>query len=159
MKNMSEGHYIELWVKALLENIQTMAEMEGNPGNAATQPPVFVSRGLAVIIGITGARPGRIILDTDMETARQLSEVFNGETGLEEDDIIDSMAEFANIVSGHGITQVNNLQTNLALMLTPPSVFFGNKINIASPKINAEVATIDTPAGSVKISVGFEGGC
>jgi len=155
---MSEGNYIELWVNALLKNIQTMAEMEGNPGQTVAQPTIFVSRGLAVIIGITGARSGRIILDINMETARQLSEVFNGETGLEEDNIIDSMAEFANIVSGHGITQVNNLQTNLALMLTPPSVFRGNKINITSPKINAEVVEIDTPAGSVKISVGFEGG-
>ena len=158
MKNMNEVHYIELWVNALLKNIQTMAEMEGKPGQAEAQPPVFVSRGLAVIIGITGAKPGRIILDTTMETARQLSEIFNGETGLEEDDIIDSMAEFANIVSGHGITAVNNRQVNLGLMLTPPSVFLGNKINITSPKINAEVSTIETPAGFIKISVGFEGG-
>ena len=155
---MSEGNYIELWVKAVLKNIQAMAEMEGNPGQAVAQPQVFMSRGLAVIIGITGSRSGRIIIDTTMETARQLSEVFNCETGLEEDDIIDSMAEFANIVSGHGITQVNNLQKSWALMLTPPSAFWGNKINITSPKINAEVVEIDTPAGFVKISVGFEGG-
>ena len=156
---MTKGNYIELWVNALLGNIQAMAEMHGNPSPAVAQSPVFVSQGLAIIIGITGVRSGRIILDTDMETARQLSEVFNGETGIADEDIVDSMAEFANIVSGHGITQVNNLHTNLALMLTPPSVFWGDKINITSPKINAEVVTIDTPAGYVKISVGFEGGC
>lgn len=155
---MNKGNYIEYWINGLLDNIQTMAEMEGISRPVEAQPPVFVSRGLAIIIGITGARSGRIILDTDMETARQLSEVFNGETGLEEEEIVDSMAEFANIVSGHGITKVNNLQTKLALMLTPPSVFWGERINITSPKINAEVVTIDTPAGSIKISVGFEGG-
>lgn len=43
-------------------------------------------------------------------------------------------------------------------MLTPPSVFMGSKINITSPKINAEVIEVDTPVGYVKISVGFEGG-
>ncbi|WP_378954483.1 chemotaxis protein CheX [Pelosinus sp. sgz500959] len=155
---MSEGNYIELWIHALLKNIQTMAEIEGKPRQTVAQPTVFVSRGLAVIIGITGLRPGRIILDSDMETARQLSEIFNGETYLEEDDIIDSIAEFANIVSGHGITQINNLEKNLALLLTPPSVFLGKKINITSPKINAEVIEIDTSVGSIKISVGFEGG-
>jgi len=155
---MSEGNDIEFWVKGLLNNIQAMTELEGTPGQAVAQPSVFVSRGLAVIIGITGGRPGRIILDTSLETARQLSERFNGETGLEDDDIIDSMAEFANIVSGHGITQVNNLKKHMALMLTPPSVFWGNKIHITSPKINAEVVEVDTPVGSIKISVGFEGG-
>lgn len=155
---MNKGNYIDLWTNALLQNIQAMAEIEGKPSQVVVQPPVFLSQGLVVIIGITGSRAGRIILDTSMETARQLSEVFNGETGLTEDDIIDSIAEFANIVSGHGLTQINNLQGNMALTLTPPSVFFGNKIKITSPKINAEVVEIDTPVGSVKISVGFEGG-
>lgn len=158
MKNMNDGNYIELWVNALLKNIQAMADITGKPSSAVAQPPVFISQGVAVIIGITGAKPGRIILDTSMETALQLSEAFNGESGLAEDEIIDSMAEFTNIVSGHGITQVNNAQEKLTLMLTPPSVFWGNNIKITSPKINAEVVTIETPVGLIKISVGFEGG-
>jgi CheY-specific phosphatase CheX len=155
---MSTVNYIEVWIQGLLKNIQTMAEMEGRFVATVAQLPIFVSQGLVVIVGVTGARPGRIILDTSMDTARQLSEAFNGETDLTEDDIIDSMAEFANIVSGHSITQINNSEGQLNLMLTPPSIFFGNKINITSPKIKAEVIEVDTPAGMIKISVGFEGG-
>ena len=155
---MNNGNYMDFWMNALLNNIQEMADFQGISGQVVPQGTVFASRGLAVIVGITGARPGRIILDTSIETARLLSEIFNGETELADDHIIDSMAEFANIVSGHGITQINNLHKGFALMLTPPSVFMGSKINITSPKINAEVIEIDTPVGYVKISVGFEGG-
>ena len=131
--------------------------MEAQAGEPVKQETAFASQGFAVVIGITGKRPGRIILDTSQQAAQKLSDAINGEV-CEEDFVLDTLAELTNIVSGNGITKVNNANPGMGLMLTPPSLFIGDELTIVSPKLNAEVVTVVTPAGDVFLSVGFEGG-
>ena len=59
---------------------------------------------------------------------------------------------------GNGITTVNNANSGMGLMLTPPSIFIGNQLTIVSPKLNAEVVAVTTPLGLINLSIGFEGG-
>ena len=153
---MDDNTYIEFFASSLLNIIRAMAEMECTAKESVNQPPVYVSRGLTVYIGITGAKPGRVILDTSMETALKLSEVFNCEKGLTDEAVFNSMAEFANMVAGHGISQIKNLQKYRDLMLTPPSIFFGREINISSHKLRSVTVEIETPVGLITISLGFE---
>lgn len=150
------ANYLEHFAASMLQNLQEMAGMEGQTGTPVPQETSFVSMGFSVIIGITGKRPGRIILDTKQETACKLSEAINGEE-CDEEFLLDTMAELTNIVSGNGITTVNNANQGMGLMLTPPSLFLGNELTIVSPKLNAEVVMIQTPVGEILLSVGFEG--
>lgn len=150
------ANYLEHFAASMLQNLQEMAGMEGQTGTPVPHETSFVSMGFSVIIGITGKRPGRIILDTKQETACKLSEAINGEE-CDEEFLLDTMAELTNIVSGNGITTVNNANQGMGLMLTPPSLFLGNELTIVSPKLNAEVVMIQTPVGEILLSVGFEG--
>ena len=154
---MNESNYIDFFVSSLLNIIRAMAEMECITKEAVTQSPVHVSQGLAVYIGITGSKQGRVILDTSRETALKLSEGFNCEKGLTDEVVFNTMAEFANMVAGHGISQIKNLQKYRDLMLTPPSIFIGNEISISSHKIRSISVEIETPVGLINISIGFEG--
>lgn len=153
---MSEN-YLEHFAASMVENLREMAGMEASFNPPTHQETAFASQGFAVIIGITGKRPGRIILDTQQGTARKISDTINGEE-CDAEFILDTMAELTNIVSGNGITRVNNANPGMGLMLTPPSLFLGNPLTIVSPKLNAEVVTVKTPVGDVFLSIGFEGG-
>lgn len=151
------ANYLDVFAASLVENLQAMAGMAAQPGSAAPQEMSFSSKGFAVIIGITGKRPGRVILDTDQDTAKKISEAINGEE-CDEEFVLDTMAELTNIVSGNGTTQVNNHYPGLGLMLTPPSIFTGSQLTLVSPKLNAEIISVTTPVGVIVLSVGFEGG-
>jgi CheY-specific phosphatase CheX len=119
----------------------------------------MVSYGMVVIVGITGARPGRMIMDTGRETARQISQLINGESyDIDDQFILYTMAELANIVSGKAISHINNMYRGLGLRLTPPGIFRGDLLQVSSPRINAEMISISTPLGDFSLSVGFEGG-
>ena len=151
------ANYLEHFAASMVENLQEMAGMEAQSNPPTAQEVAFASKGFAVIIGITGKRPGRVILDTQEETAKKLSEAINGEV-CDEEFVLDTMAELTNIVSGNGITTINNANPGMGLMLTPPSLFIGKDLMLVSPKLNAEVVTVSTPVGDVCLSIGFEGG-
>lgn len=154
---MSEN-YLDSFAKAVRENLLAMADLESEIGHPIPQLDSFASSGIAVIIGITGKRPGRIIFDTSQGTAHKISQLINGEDQINEELMLDTLAEFGNIVSGHATTIINNLNKGYNLMLTPPSIFFGAKLNIISPKLQAEFINVKTPAGDLTVSVGFERG-
>ena len=151
------ANYLEHFSASMLQNLQEMAGLEAEASQPAAQETAFASQGFSVIIGITGKRPGRIILDTTQETACKLSNTINGEE-CDEEFVLDTMAELTNIVSGNGITTVNNANSGMGLMLTPPSIFIGSQLTIVSPKLNAEVVAVTTPLGLINLSIGFEGG-
>ena len=151
------ANYLEHFSASMLQNLQEMAGLEAAANQPAGQETAFASHGFSVIVGITGKRPGRIILDTTQETACKLSNTINGEE-CDEEFVLDTMAELTNIVSGNGITTVNNANPGMGLMLTPPSIFIGNELTIVSPKLNAEVVMVTTPVGLINLSIGFEGG-
>ena len=150
------ANYLEHFAASMVKNLREMADMEARFDPPTRQETAFASQGFAVIIGITGKRPGRIILDTDKDTASKLSEVINGEE-CDEEFVLDTMAELTNIVSGNGISFVNNANPGMGMMLTPPSLFLGNPLTIVSPKLNADVVTVNTPVGPICLSIGFEG--
>jgi len=154
---MTDVNCLKHFAVAIKNNLSSMALTEAQIGEIQVQQMSFSSKGFAVIIGITGGRSGRVIIDTDMATAKALSNSINGED-IDEEFVLDTMAEVANIVSGNGISLVNNANPGMRLMLTPPSIFLGEKLMIVSPKLNAEMMTIHTDFGELLISIGFEGG-
>jgi CheY-specific phosphatase CheX len=149
--------YLNHFAVAIKKNLSDMAATAVEVGEAQEQPMSFSSRGFAVIVGITGQQSGRIIFDTDSVTAKRLSDAINGED-TDEEFVLDTMAEVANIISGNGISLVNNANPGLGLMLTPPSVFLGEHLSIVSPKMSAEMVNVKTDFGDLLVSIGFEGG-
>lgn len=159
MENNNKNNYLSFFTRSLVETLSEMSEQDCQVSGPREQPGTITSRGVAVIIGITGARRGRIILDCSRETAWKLSQLINGEEyDINDNFILYTMSELTNILSGRAITMVNNANKGLGLRLTPPGIFFGDRLYITSPRIDAEMIGVSTPAGSLQVSVGFEGG-
>lgn len=146
------------FAKAIKKNLKEMADVDCQFGSTALQDEGFTSAGLAVIIGITGAMPGRVIIDASRSVAESLSLVINGDETLEWEMVMDTMAELTNIISGNAISFINNEKKGLGLSLTPPSVFCGDEMKIISPKLKAQLIPIQLPQGELRVSVGFEEG-
>jgi CheY-specific phosphatase CheX len=143
---------------ALKDVLADMAGLDCSLGETEAQRGALESRGLAVILGITGKISGRGILDTSREVACKLCGMMNGEEyGLEDEFVLSSMAELVNILSGNATTNINNKHRGLSLRLSPPSVFVGKRLNLTSPKVKADIIRMETAAGNINLSVGFEG--
>jgi DNA-binding NarL/FixJ family response regulator len=155
---LQDDSLLECFRTALKETLAEMAGLDCSFGETMPQHGVLESKGLAVIMGITGGMSGRLILDTTREVACRLCGMMNAEEyALEDDFVLFSMSEFLNILSGNAITKINNRSRGLSLRLTPPSVFVGKRLNINSPKVKAGIIVMETAAGAVQLSVGFEG--
>lgn len=149
--------YAELFRSALEDNLQDIVpDCTVSLANEAGW--AFTSQGLAVVMGITGKRQGRIILDMSAATAAAFTEMMLGKPPANEEEIHYSVAEFANIVNGHGISYINNQFASMDLRLTPPGIIFGSEISIVNPKLQSTVIYADTSVGRIALSVGFAGG-
>lgn len=112
-----------------------------------------------MIVGLTGERPGFVILDTDRETARRLCELIDGQAhSLEDDFVLHTLAEFAYIVTGHAVTVVNDAPEGAHFEMTPPSLFCGDEVKVTGHRVEAEAFDADTPVGKLSVTVGFERG-
>jgi len=120
----------------------------------------FICHGLAIIIGITGTRQGRMILDLSSEVAAIFAQKVLEVDEVSEEDIINSAAEFANIIAGHSVSQINNIfkDHDFEVRITPPSVFIGKALTIINPKMASSTVKAQTEIGQLYVNVGFVGG-
>ncbi len=140
------------------DNLKEMAGLDCSFGETVAQQGILESKGLAVIMGVTGNISGRVILDTSREVAGKLCGMINGEECDPEDNfVLISLAEFLNILSGNAVSAINNRHKGLNLRLAPPGIFVGRRLKINSPKVKAEIIKVETTAGDIYLSVGFEG--
>ena len=158
MEQMQDD-YLAIFAETLEKHIGEMTGLVCKKGQATVQPATLASAGVAVVIGVTGSKRGRVILDVGRETAKKLADLVDGETyDINDEFITYTIAELTNIVAGQAITVINNMEKGLSLRLTPPSIFFGDKLFLTSPKVEAKVIIVSTPEGDIGFSVGFEGG-
>ena len=153
--------YIQAYKESFVEVLDSMTGIKGTISGPDAQEISFTLTGMAVIIGITGKYPGRIILWMNAETVSKLANAVNAgndELVADEEYMMDIVAEFCNITAGHATTKVNNANDELNLMITPPGIFSGVDMGIISPKIKSELLISNTSIGKVFISIGFERG-
>lgn len=151
--------YLEHFISSLKRNLMELVELDCAVSDPRPQPNTFESNGLAVIIGLTGERPGFVILDTNREAARRLCGLIDGQAHSSEGDfVLHALAELANIVAGHAVTAINNAPESTHFEMTPPGLFCGDKVKVTGHRVEAEVFDADTPVGKLSVTVGFEGG-
>jgi len=152
-------HFLEYFIAALKKNIVDMTGMDIIAMNHSAGPK-SISHGLAVIIGITGSKQGRIMLDVSMSVAKEFANKLLGTDSVSDEDVINSIAEFANIIAGHSISQINNLlrDQEFEIRLTPPSILIGESVAVINPKMASNTITAQMDIGSLYMNVGFVGG-
>nr|WP_273701713.1 chemotaxis protein CheX [Tepidanaerobacter acetatoxydans] len=116
------------------------------------------SKGIAVVIGIIGKYSGRMILDMSIETATDLSNKMLKRECKQANEIIATIGEFANIISGNACSMLNRENKVFGLRVSPPSVFYGKSLNISSANFKTSSIIIDTEFGEMLLNIGFSRG-
>lgn len=161
IQHVQEGwqeKYLEYFLQSFQNNLLDMAKLECELTANLAQGGKFTSQGLAIIIGLTGNPQGRMILDSNLEVARSLTQRLLGKNVVTDDDILHGIAEMASIICGHSVSGINNVYKKMELRLTPPSILFGEILSIVNPKLKSFVVTAQTEIGQLNMSVGFAGG-
>lgn len=112
---------------------------------------------LSSIVGVVGLNKGRVHVEMNEEMAQKLFENSNGEPVKDEMDLCFYLAEFANMITGSGITKLNNTYKGINLRLTPPAIFAGENLVITTSKVHLFSKLYKTNFGTVRIEIGFEG--
>lgn len=114
---------------------------------------------VAVIIGIAGKTKGRILLESDFETASNFAIAMNdGDFFESPQEMYFYIAEFANMYCGRATTYINNEYKDREFWLTPPAIFSANGLEITSPSISSESAFYSGEQGCFLVDIGIEEG-
>ena len=120
---------------------------------SSNPPATLDSQGVCAIVGITGSRSGRVIVDTSHEAAANFAHAMLGHSASPEEALA-GVAELANVVCGRGISRANRISKGLDLRITPASLLEGKRLVISSlPNHQILSMTAETPLGSFLISM------
>ena len=149
-------NFIEHIKISMLESFPTLFEGEITFKEQKACNGVILSMGVAVVVGVTGSKKGRVLVDMEQQTAKKLGEVLA--PGLDDEDFpLYAAAELCNIVAGGATTNMNNQNRELGLRLAPPSIFSGIQSKIYSPNLSTQVLSFDTTYGLINLNVGLAG--
>ena len=148
--------YIEFFKQSIKESFEDMFGERIILENEAQAPGWISSKGVAAIVGISGKKKGRVLIDMCLDTALELAKKLISDWN-DEDFALFTIAEFCNIVSGGAITLINDKLRRRALRLAPPSIFAGSNFKLFSPKLDSVLLNFDTRFGEIDFHIGFEG--
>ena len=150
--------YAKAFDRALQQGILTMIGVTSKVELTVYEKKYLSVDGIAVIIGLTGYPVGRAIMYMSAETMKAFAETMLGTNELTEDEINEAVEEAANIVIGHGVSNINDVFKDKEIRITPPGTICGNGIRIASPKLTTFKLTASTKVGDILMNVGFAEG-
>ncbi len=111
---------------------------------------------LSIIIGITGNTNGRILLNTTVESGKNLAKIMNFGDELEsEEELYVYLAEFANMFCGRAATYINNKFGKREIWITPPAIFSAKDLDIVTPNVTSLQAYYKTSFGNFIVDIGF----
>ncbi len=118
-----------------------------------------VSRGVSVVMGIIGKYGGRMILDMSYDTAKKITDTLLKKDIQNKQEIINTMAEIANIVAGNACSLLNKSNKLLGLRVAPPTVVYGESLNISKSELDCLASTkAESVFGEIYMSIGFKRG-
>lgn len=148
--------YINFFKASIKEVFEGMFDETITLENETSAPGWISSKGVAVVIGITGGKKGRVLLDMPLDTVIGLA--IRLDPDLNNEDIANfTVAEFCNIASGGAITAINDNFKRNVLRLATPSIFTGENLKIFSPNLKAVLLSYTTRLGKIDFHIGFEG--
>jgi len=148
--------YIDFFKDSIKEAFEGMFEEIITLESETLAPGWISSKGVAVIVGLTGEKKGRVLLDMPLNTARELAVRLDPDLN-DEDLALFTVAEFCNTASGGAITAINDKSRRVGLRLATPSIFTGINSQIFSPNLKAVLLSYNTRLGKIDFHIGFEG--
>ena len=125
--------YINPFVRATMDALSTMAELEIEKTNLTVKSGEGASYDISGIIGLAGEVCGSVVLSFPRATAYKIVSKFLGERKLTlDDDVQDAIGELTNIVAGGAKRDLSQLGYGFKIGL--PSVVVGPGHTVVRPK-------------------------
>ncbi|WGK69077.1 chemotaxis protein CheX [Candidatus Haliotispira prima] len=108
--------------------------------------------GLVAVIGLTGRAEGRVLLGMEERTALNIANAINGEEFIEVNEMVQAtIQEIANMLTGRAITELHEM--GFVFDITPPAIFMGKEMSMASASQEILILPLETELGLVDVSV------
>jgi len=146
----------ETFKEALAQNITRIAKTPVAFASGSKIKTPYISQGITAVIGIIGQYSGSMIIDISDQSAKKIAETTLRRPVKDDREVIDMVAELANIIAGIACSMINNQNKNFGLRVSPPSIFHGNTLEIISPNVNLKKCFAETDFGSIFLAVGFK---
>ncbi|HOF02302.1 MAG TPA: chemotaxis protein CheX [Spirochaetota bacterium] len=147
--------YINPFVDSAMQILSSTVSKDLKRRDISLKPSLTPMMGVVIIVGLAGQVSGRLIIDTDKDTALKIASAMNQEELKEFDEMTyATLTELANMITGKAVTKLHEL--GFQFDLTPPALFTGDNIQISDNKIESLVVPIEMPQGRVEIIVGIK---
>ncbi|HPY88266.1 MAG TPA: chemotaxis protein CheX [Spirochaetota bacterium] len=147
--------YINPFVDSAMQILSSTVSKDLKRRDISLKPSLTPMMGVVIIVGLAGQVSGKLIIDTDKDTALKIASAMNQEELKEFDEMTyATLTELANMITGKAVTKLHEL--GFQFDLTPPALFTGDNIQISDNKIESLVVPIEMPQGRVEIIVGIK---
>lgn len=144
--------YINPFVDATHNILEDVFKMPVRKGKLSLRGEPVASKGIVVVIGLTGDAEGRVLFDMEPDTAVKIACVMNNKGfNFVQPMVLDSIAELVNMIMGKALTILNDKGFNFRL--TPPMVFTGNAVVQSTVHLETLVVPFTTDYGEFIINV------
>lgn len=115
------------------------------------------SKGISIIMGISGKYCGKILCDISQDTAMKFATNILKREPENTQEMFNVISEMANIISGNACSTLNKKNNLFGLRVSPPAVFHGESLTISKSQLDTIICSIaDTDFGEIYTSVGFQ---
>jgi len=154
-----DSMYLDAFKDALANTMTKIAKTLTEFGDSKTVTAVqYRSLGVAVVVGIVGRYSGRMILDLAPQSAEELARVVLKRDPKNQDEILATVGELANIICGNACSALNRKHREFGLRVTPPSIFHGTSSEVSSPNVESKLVNAQTSFGQIILDIGFQRG-
>ncbi|HRU45129.1 MAG TPA: chemotaxis protein CheX, partial [Spirochaetota bacterium] len=122
--------YINPFVDSAMQILSSTVSKDLKRRDISLKPSLTPMMGVVIIVGLAGQVSGRLIIDTDKDTALKIASAMNQEELKEFDEMTyATLTELANMITGKAVTKLHEL--GFQFDLTPPALFTGDNIQIS----------------------------
>ena len=117
----------------------------------------FESYGVSSALTFSGKMKGRFIIDISPEAAMEMVFKIMGEKkeNIKDKLFLACISEMNNTIAGDANTTLNDKYL-LSLRLTPPVVFSGKNVQVATSKMEAVIVECSTEFGNLKLNIAIQ---
>lgn len=149
--------YFDVFKEAFLETFNKLMKIVPSFEKEDNLNIERISRGVSIVMGIIGKYSGRMIFDMSYKTAEKLTEAVLKRQPKNQQEILNVMSEFNNILSGTACSLINRKNKLFGLRVAPPTIFHGESISISKAELDTTASTTaNTKFGEIFLNVGFK---
>lgn len=153
-----EEEYFVVFKEAMMDTLNRMTKTIPAYKDEYSTNKEFESKGITIIIGISGKFSGRVLIDLSKDTAIRLAAAIFKRELKNDDEMMAVLGELTNIISGNACSLLNKKNKALGLRVAPPSILHGDSVLISAPSLNTTTVIADTDFGELMLNVGFQRG-